>query len=124
MTISVRLAVNPTPEQLALAYAQGLLRKEQMLHGAYYRGHCRNTEVARWHAPGAVFVYWRSKFGHRFLECISHPEDEKHMDVFLATECVEEPKPQEIVEDALFEAFGQDIAAHRQRICAARKAAG
>lgn len=85
-----RLPPNPTPEQLAQAYAAGLLRKDQLEHGRYYIGRCRNATVARWHAGGQVFVYLREKFGQRFLEEIRHPEDERYYDVFLPTTVLDE----------------------------------
>ena len=94
----IHLPPNPTPEQLDAAYAQGLLRKEQLEDGAYYSGDCRNAQMARWHAAAQVFVHWRSKFGHRYLECIKHPVDEPRYDVFLA-EAKAEPGDQAIPDD-------------------------
>lgn len=100
-----RLPPNPTPEQLARAYADGLLRKETLEHGRYYAGRCRNVRIARWHAGAQVFVYIREKFGHRFPEEIRHPEDERHYDVFLAVEALEDTAvPTEArIDDAAFE---------------------
>lgn len=57
-----------------------MIAKENLKVGAYYTGHCRNTDIARW--AGDRFLYWRYKFGMTFLEEISHPEDDTVYDVF------------------------------------------
>lgn len=90
-----------TDDELEAAYAQGLLRKEQLADGAYYRGRCRNADVARWHAGAECFVYLREKFGQRFPETIFHPADDRHFDVFLAVEAVE-PGEAERIDDSAF----------------------
>lgn len=87
-----------TPDELEAAYAAGLLRKEALVHGAYYRGNCRNAQLARWHGPAQRFVHWRVKFGQRFLEAIAHPVDEQHFDVFLAVEAVT-PDAAQVIDD-------------------------
>ena len=94
-----------TEEDLEAAYEKGLLRKEELVHGAYYRGSCRNTEVARWHAGGQAFVHPRRKFGETFLESIRHPADERNYDVFRVVELTTEPAAEQVVEDAWFEPF-------------------
>lgn len=64
--------------------------KKDLIHGAYYKGTCRNATVARWNAEKEVFVHWRNKFGW-FLETICHPEDEDYFDVFVVdTQITEE----------------------------------
>jgi hypothetical protein len=62
------------------------IAKVNLEHGAYYAGRCRNASEARWDANKQRFVHWRTKFGHKYLEEICHPEDEKHFDVFVV-EC-------------------------------------
>lgn len=84
-----KLPPNPTPEALESAYAAGLRRKEELQHGAYYRGRCRNASIARWHAGIQRFVHWRSKFGERYLETIRHPADEPEFDSFLVLGVIE-----------------------------------
>ena len=107
----LRLPPNPTPEQLSEAYAAGLLRKEQLEHGRYYAGRCRNARIARWHAEAECFVHWRTKFNARFLERIKHPVDEKYFDVFLVTG---EAEPGDaIIPDTQFEQFAQSVMARR-----------
>lgn len=59
-----------------------VIAKEQLEVGAYYKGRCRNANVARWN--GRLFIHWREKFTMRFLEEIKCPEDETHFDVFIA----------------------------------------
>lgn len=58
--------------------------KAELVDGAYYVGQCRNATLARWCANREEFVHWRTKFGNRYLECIKHPDDEQHYDVFYA----------------------------------------
>ena len=57
-------------------------------------GRCRNASVARWDSHKQRFIHWRTKFGHKFLEEICHPEDDTVFDVFvvesLMTDLVEE----------------------------------
>lgn len=60
------------------------IKKEDLIHGAYYYGRCRNAEIARWNADIQKFLYWRTKFGHTFLEEIRCPEDDNRFDVFIA----------------------------------------
>jgi len=78
---------NPVkPEELEEAYKQGLIRKSDLKHGAYYLGTCRNANIAIWDAKKNVFYYLRSKFGAIFEESINHPEDDNSFDVFLPME--------------------------------------
>ena len=70
------------------------IAKVDLEHGLYYNGSCRNASVARWDSHKQRFVHWRTKFGHKFLEEICHPEDDTVFDVFvvesLMTDAVEE----------------------------------
>ena len=65
------------------------IAKADLVHGQYYRGRCRNSDIARWclqdGGPG-VFLYIRRKFGESFVDEIRHPEDERHFDVFYPFE--------------------------------------
>ena len=70
------------------------IAKAELEHGAYYVGRCRNASEARWDANKNRFVHWRTKFGHKYLEEICHPEDNKHFDVFVV-----EKKTEIIAED-------------------------
>jgi hypothetical protein len=93
-----------TPEELEAAYAKGLLRKEELVHGAHYHGTCRNARIARWHEGKGKFVHVRHKYGSAFLEGIRHPVDEKNFDVFLPVEMIQSPEEGR-VEDEAFERF-------------------
>jgi hypothetical protein len=62
-----------------------MIAKADLVHGAYYEGHCRNANVARWDARSAHFRHWRTKFASTFLEYIRHPDDEACFDVFTPT---------------------------------------
>ncbi len=83
------------------------LAKENLQDGLHYRGCCRNTSVARWCRVNeylTFFVYWRTKFGDRFLEEIAHPDDDPHYDVFYAIE-VTEPTEEYVVSDEIIREY-------------------
>ena len=67
------------------------IKKEDLVHGEYYIGRCRNASIARWDAIINHFLYWRTKFGHTVKEEIRCPEDEKNFDVFVAEEIAKPP---------------------------------
>lgn len=99
-----------TDEELEAAYTIGLMRKEDLVHGQYYFGLCRNAQIARWHAGVERFVHLRKKFGQSFYETIRHPVDERNYDVFRVTR-VTEPTPEEVIGDNEFEAEAARFAA-------------
>jgi hypothetical protein len=68
------------------------IEKKDLIDGAYYQGDCRNASVARWDAKTNLFYHWRTKFGSRFIEEISHPDDEPHYDVFISEKIIENPE--------------------------------
>jgi hypothetical protein len=65
--------------------------KKDLRHGVYYQGRCRNATIARWDTYTDRFYHWRTKFGHRFIEWIFHPDDEQVFDVFEAEAVCENP---------------------------------
>jgi len=67
------------------------IAKQNLIHGAYYAGSCRNASEARWNDDKQVFVHWRTKFNHTFLEEIKHPEDDQLFDVFVVEHILENP---------------------------------
>lgn len=67
------------------------IARKDLIHGAYYKGQCRNATEARWNENLGRFVHWRTKFGQTFLEEICHPEDEKRFDVFVVEEKIDTP---------------------------------
>ena len=69
-----------------------MIAKADLLHGAYYEGHCRNASIARWNAETNRFVYWRYKFGDTFAEDINHPEDDNGYDLFKPYRKVDQPE--------------------------------
>src|SRR5262245_28568593 len=70
-----------------------ILPRDQLRHGVYYRGRCRNALIARWDAERGVFWHWRQKFDRIFLESIKHPADETFpIDVFRVVEEWPNPK--------------------------------
>ncbi len=68
------------------------IAKADLEHGAYYVGRCRNASIARWNEKKQVFVYYRNKFGHVFLEEIKCPDDDILFDVFVAESKIDEPE--------------------------------
>ena len=68
-----------------------VIPKSELVHGAYYRGRCRNSDEARWNGEKQEFYYWRRKFGDKYVESIKAPEDDKKYDVFIAEERIESP---------------------------------
>jgi len=60
----------------------GYIKKNELEHGAYYLGRCRNAVVARWNAANNEFIHWRYKFGAKFLEVINHKDDDDGFDTF------------------------------------------
>lgn len=92
-----------TAEALEAAYAKGLLRKTDLVHGQYYQGFSYNATIARWHEGAQCFVYVQTKATTLRYETTKHPADERYFDVFCVTDRVE-PGPEEVLDDALFEA--------------------
>jgi len=64
-------------------YAAGVIRKEDLIDGAYYQGFCRNAGVAKWNLDKSEFVYMRQKFGLAFPEDINHISDDNGYDLFI-----------------------------------------
>lgn len=70
-----------------------MLNKNELEHGKYYNGKCRNANIARWNGDEGVFYHWRTKFESVFIETIKHPEDDDIYDVFIPESiCLEPPK--------------------------------
>jgi len=61
------------------------------VHGAYYRGTCRNASFARYNAETGKFVYMRHKFGDVFPEDICHAGNDDGFDLFEPYAIVEDP---------------------------------
>lgn len=59
------------------------LQKDELVHGAHYKGRCRNAEVARWDATRGKFVHRQYECGFLTTEEICHPADEHRYDVFI-----------------------------------------
>ena len=74
-----------------------IIPKRELIAGAYYRGHCRNADIARWDAATQQFYYTRYKFGDTFVEAIRHPEDDDGYDLFMPRARVDAAACEEIV---------------------------
>lgn len=55
--------------------------KKNLVIGALYKGHCRDTQYATW--DGTQFYFSKFKFGAVRPEFIKHPEDDEVFDVFF-----------------------------------------
>ena len=78
------LHLPPTTAEKETLYARGVLRPEQLVHGAYYSGHVHSTPaVARWHAAKRRFVLLHSELGVRATKAIPHVADARTEDMFL-----------------------------------------
>jgi hypothetical protein len=75
-------------EQTATDINAYKIARKDLIDGAYYKGHCRNAQVARWSEADGCFYHWRTKFRSTFLEEIKHPEDEQFYDVFIVEELI------------------------------------
>jgi len=64
-------------------YDAGVIRKDDLVDGAYYQGDCRNSSVALWDANGNCFWYMRSKFSDAYKEKINHIADDNGYDLFM-----------------------------------------
>jgi hypothetical protein len=60
----------PTPEKHKPGHP--MIPFEELEHGAYYLGSCRNASVARWNAETKKFVYMREKFYEVYPEEIGY----------------------------------------------------
>jgi uncharacterized protein (DUF433 family) len=71
-----------------------ILPKDQLRHGAFYKGRCRNATIACWHDGEQRFFHWREKFGRIYIETIRYPTDEEEpwFDVFDVVEELPNPK--------------------------------
>jgi hypothetical protein len=78
------LHLPPTAAEKETLYAKGVLRPEQLTHGAYYAGHVHSTPaVARWHAAKRRFVLLHSALGVRGTKAIPHVADARTEEMFL-----------------------------------------
>lgn len=86
---------NPLEElHYKVLYEAGVLRKEQLLDGKYYRGRCRNATVAQWNEKENCFWYMRHKFGAVFAEKINHLQDDDFTDLFFPLREIEPDEDQ------------------------------
>lgn len=66
-------------------YIDGMIAKKDLVDGAIYLGHCRNSQYAVWDAGERKFKYVREKFGNEYWDEVEHPEDDIGYDVFVPT---------------------------------------
>lgn len=68
----------------------GMIPKNQLAHGKWYVGYCRNASKAWWNAEQQVFSYKRVKWSYEYWEDIPHPEDDEGYDIFVPVALIEE----------------------------------
>ena len=68
-------------------YQKGIIRKKDLIKNRYYKGDCRNANVALWN--GYEFLYNRYKFGSTFIEDIKHLEDDNGYDLFIPYQLID-----------------------------------
>lgn len=59
----------------------GAIPKDKLEIGCYYKGACRNTDIAMW--TGNKFQYERTKYGCKYNETINHFQDDDGYDLFV-----------------------------------------
>lgn len=79
-----------TRMDIPAAIAAGMIPKQELVDGAIYEGHCRNSSTAKWDAAQEVFSYDRNKWGYVYEESIVHPEDDEGYDIFVPVKRIEE----------------------------------
>ena len=87
-------SIMPDEIEFTRAYTLGMIRKEALVVGKYYKGNCRNASVAKWN--GGKFEYIRYKWGSYYKDSLCYPTDEDHFDVFIPY-AVAEPSEKEII---------------------------
>lgn len=71
-------------------YALGVIKKDDLIDGAYYFGSCRNSDIAQWDAKGNCFWYMRDKFSNTFRESINHLADDNGYDLFVPFQMIDD----------------------------------
>jgi hypothetical protein len=97
------LDLPPTAQQLQVLYTHGVLRPEQLEHGAYYSGEMRSTAVmGRWHAKKRHFVIWHTELGKKELRTIPHVCNARTEDMLMPLSR-QEPVASQRISDYAFE---------------------
>ena len=87
-------SILPDEIEFTRAYSLGMIRKEDLVVGKYYKGNFRNASVAKWN--GSKFEYMRYKCGSYYKDSLCYPTDEDHFDAFIPYAVVE-PNETEII---------------------------
>lgn len=87
-------SIMPDEIEFTRAYSMGMIRKEDLVAGKYYKGNCRNASVAKWN--GSKFDYMRYKWGSYCKDSLCYPTDDLYFDVFIPYAVVE-PSETEII---------------------------
>ncbi len=70
-----------------------MIAKKQLVHGAYYNGNGRGTELARWNADTEMFRFNTIDCGFRVVREYPHPDDQpdKHWADFYPEQQIDLP---------------------------------
>ena len=65
-----------------------MIKKFDLIEGAYYMGVCRNTNIAKWHE--GMFIFINLQFNRPYLETINYYGDVKNIntDGFIPTKLI------------------------------------
>jgi hypothetical protein len=78
-------------------YDKGVIRGEDLKHGKYYIGKCRNAVIGRWDANKQVMWHMRYKFGF-YADNVNYLDNDNGFDLFVA---IKEIDVNEVPEDAI-----------------------
>ena len=76
-------------------YKKGIVPKKDLVKNTYYKGKCRNSNIALWN--GFEFVYMRYKHGTYIIDTINHLEDDNGFDLFIPIRIESNPTDTEII---------------------------
>ena len=71
-------------------YAKGVIRGEDLKHGNYYIGKCRNNHIGRWDATNKVMWYQTYTFGHYVRDNVNYLDNDNGYDLFIALKEIDE----------------------------------
>jgi hypothetical protein len=70
--------------------AAGAIPKMELEDGAFYLGDHRRAKIGKWVEDMGVFVYWRTKMSHYFIDKCNHFEDDDGFALFTPIKKVTE----------------------------------
>lgn len=71
-------------------YDKGVIRGEDLEHGKYYLGKCRNAYVGKWNDDKKVMEHMRYKFGVFTKDNVNYLDNDDNFDLFVAIKEIDE----------------------------------